>query len=448
MFMSRMKFWRVRAVAWAVCAGGVVAVTSPAWAADARPANRGAQLLQEIDQVVEALPHYPLRVQLNPLYRKQMAREIAPGLRRALELLGQLEAADRTRGAARRGERMLFLARLALWGEADAKKSLTDLSNSGVAADAVLGKAGLLMCRWYESGEAEAQRGIITEFAALAKANPTDDNLLHAALEMARYRAASMEVGNALRDVVERDLTSAAAERYKHQAYKVGRPFKVSVGTINGKSVSTTAWRGKVVLIDFWATWCPPCRDALPKLVKLYEDNHDKGLEILGISNDSSLPELRKFLAEHKEMVWPESFGPSGSSGWHSLSPQMGVNSIPTAFLIDRNGVLRYIDRSGLEEMVKELIDEPATAVVAATAAETSAPKADVAAKADAPAAGAAADPNEKQAESLLSLANSYVVAKRPDKAVEKLEQLVAKYPNSAAAGKARALLSELRQKV
>ena len=361
---------RARTVVWAVCAVGVLGERHRGGGAEGT-GGAGCAVVQEINKTVEALPKYSVRGQLDPRHRQQMLREVGPGLRRALELLGQLEAADRTRATAWRAERMLFLARLAFWGDPDAKTTLTDLSNGGVAADAMLGKVGLMMCRWLESGDADVQKGIVAEFTALAKANPKDEVLVPAALEMARYQSALDENGTLLRDVVERDLTSPAAERYKHQAYKVGRPFKVTVGTLNGKSVSTTAWRGKVVLIDFWATWCPPCMEALPKLVKLYQDNHEKGLEVLGISNDSSLPTLKEFLAVHKEMPWPESFGPSGREGWHSLSPQMGVTGIPTQFLIDRNGVLRYIEKGSVEDLVKALLDEPVKPEVAAAKAET-----------------------------------------------------------------------------
>src|SRR5207247_10875956 len=175
------------------------------------------------------------------------------------------------------------------------------------------------------------------------------------------YRAASDDLAASLRGIVDQDLTGSAAEKYHHQAYKLGKPLNITIKGMDGKLVSTVDWKGKVIVIDFWATWCGPCVAALPKLVQLYQTNHSRGLEILGISNDTSLPALKEFLAKHKEMVWPESFNPVGQEPWNALSPQMGIHSIPTAFLIDRNGILRDIEQNYLDEAtINQCLDETA----------------------------------------------------------------------------------------
>ena len=203
--------------------------------------------------------------------------------------------------------------------------------------------------------------------------------------------------------------------------------------TLDGTYLSTANWKGKVILIDFWATWCPPCRAALPGLAKLYAADHSRGLEVLGISNDSWHPDLVKFLSSQKEMVWPQSFSPEPPDGWNSLSHSMNIDGIPTTFLIDRNGILRDRSVCNLEEkLVEQLLNE--------TPSPSAAP--DPSSSASATAASASAE--EDKANALLSLANSYIANNLPDRARDKLNELVQKYPNTTAAPQARSLLANL----
>jgi thiol-disulfide isomerase/thioredoxin len=441
------------------CGTCLVSAALPVRAADAKtpagPRRPTAQITTDLQAAQRALPRYRLLDQFDPHFGHQFGREMGPGLQKVVDLFNEFEKADPARGAALRSEKCLAMVRLALWNYGDAVKTLTDLSNSQTPADALFGKVGLLMYRWWNTADDAAQKDVATDFAAMAKANPKEDLLLHAALTMARYRAASDNAANALRDVAEKDLTGPAALKYQHQPYKLGRPFKLSVRTLDGKTIEVANWRGKVVVVDFWATWCPPCVATVPKLVQLYQDGHPKGLEFLGISNDSNIGDLKAFLASHKEMAWPESFNPSGREGWHALAAQMDVHAIPTTFIVDRNGILRSIESGFLDEkLIKQLIQEQvkpeaAATPVAAPVAGTGEPgrdaKSEPAAAAANPTAGP--DPNEKPAQAMLSLANSYISIKRPDRAAEKLGELIQKFPNTQAAQKAKQLLADLNQR-
>jgi peroxiredoxin len=102
-----------------------------------------------------------------------------------------------------------------------------------------------------------------------------------------------------------------------------------------GKPLSIANYKGKVVLIDFWATWCGPCVAELPNVMKAYEKHHEKGFEIIGISLDSDKAKLEKFTKE-KNMPWQQFFD---GGGWkNKLATKYGINSIPATYLLDGEG--------------------------------------------------------------------------------------------------------------
>jgi peroxiredoxin len=119
----------------------------------------------------------------------------------------------------------------------------------------------------------------------------------------------------------------------------VGRPFALEGPTLAGKQVSVADYRGKVVLIDFWATRCPPCVEELPNVLAAYEKYHGDGFEVLGVSLDTSRERLEKFVKQ-QNMPWPQVFfDEEEKRGWNSpAAREHGVNAIPATFLLDREG--------------------------------------------------------------------------------------------------------------
>ena len=343
---------------------GVLLLALPVSAFAAGAARRApSQIVADLKAAEAAVPHYDMEGRLDPQYRHQMAKEVVPPLRRVVDLMAELEEAVPAEAAKLRLDHCFFLAELAVDGDADALQTLTDASHSAKPADALFGSVGLLEYRWWKSPTTETQTDVAAEFEKLAKANPREEFLVATALTMAHYHAASDDTANALRDIVEKDLHSAAAIKYQHQPNKFGRPFKVSVPIVGGKPLFIPSLKGKVVLLDFWATWCPPCRASLPHLVELYKQYHSQGLEVVGISNDYALTDLKEFLGQNKDMAWPQSFSPAAANQWHTLAKQCDVDGIPTSYLIDRNGILRNI-QIGLppDEMVQKYIAAPAGA--------------------------------------------------------------------------------------
>jgi thiol-disulfide isomerase/thioredoxin len=113
-------------------------------------------------------------------------------------------------------------------------------------------------------------------------------------------------------------------------------PFpEFSVQDLEGKPLSLAAMKGKVVLIDFWATWCGPCVAELPHVLKAYEKHRAQGFEIIGISLDKEKDQLTSFLTREK-MTWAQHL--DGEDPDTSLAFKYGIKSIPATFLLDREG--------------------------------------------------------------------------------------------------------------
>lgn len=122
-----------------------------------------------------------------------------------------------------------------------------------------------------------------------------------------------------------------------------------------GKPLSIARFKGKVVLVDFWATWCGPCIGELPNVLKTYETYHGKGFEIVGISLDSDRAKLDSFIADRK-MTWPQYYD---GKGWQNkLAGVYGVNSIPATYLLDGEGkiIAKNLRGEALEEAVAKAL--------------------------------------------------------------------------------------------
>jgi cytochrome c biogenesis protein CcmG/thiol:disulfide interchange protein DsbE len=114
-----------------------------------------------------------------------------------------------------------------------------------------------------------------------------------------------------------------------------GRAPDVTLRTADGATAHLADFRGHVVLIDFWASWCPPCQESFPALDALYREYHARGLDVLAVNLDERRTDADAFLAAHPHAM-PVLFDPQGRA------PQVfDVRGMPTSVLIDRGGTVR-----------------------------------------------------------------------------------------------------------
>ena len=168
-----------------------------------------------------------------------------------------------------------------------------------------------------------------------------------------KARALAVEVADATAEPEIQEAAQALLKRIN----RVGKPVDLKFKAVDGRDVNVQAMKGKVVLVDFWATWCKPCMAELPKVKAAYEKFHPKGFEIVGVSFDQDKADLERVLQREK-MEWPQHFDEK-NPGAGGFGEQFDIASIPVMWLIDKKGNLRDLNaRENLAGKVEKLLAE------------------------------------------------------------------------------------------
>ena len=144
-------------------------------------------------------------------------------------------------------------------------------------------------------------------------------------------------------------------------AADAGQPAPAfALPTAKGETIALDKLRGKVVYVDFWASWCVPCRESMPLLDTLYKRHRDAGFAVVGINKDVAAADAERFLVQNPAnftVVYDEAGGTPAA---------YGVKGMPSSYLIDARGNVTFVERGFLDESKAELESRVAALVAAA----------------------------------------------------------------------------------
>ena len=142
-----------------------------------------------------------------------------------------------------------------------------------------------------------------------------------------------------------------------------GKKFELAGTLLDGTPIDWASYRGKVVLVDYWATWCGPCRAEVPNVLENYKKYHDQGFDVVGISLDEDRRAVQQYMRE-SGIPWPTLFHDKaqGDAWGNPMAIKYGVTGIPRAILVDRKGNVVNLNARGprLEAELKRLFANPA----------------------------------------------------------------------------------------
>jgi thiol-disulfide isomerase/thioredoxin len=347
----------VRCALVAVVLGGFVGTSGLAIAAD----RTAADILKELEGL--SLPRFDAAKRSDQNYVQQYITEHQKVTEKRGELILELlkVAPDHEQVPKLLSERWANLPVVGPKADDSIKEineAIAHTKNEKVKIEGTFTKARIKLIQTRSTGKPDTSG--VDEFIKLAPKDARSANLLYMAASITTDEKAKAALEDRILKEFPDSKFGGMLQGARRQKEAIGKPFELEfTDAIKGSTVSIKGLKGKVVVLDFWATWCGPCVAEMPNMKELYAKYKDKGVEFIGISLDRSkeeggLDSLKKFCAE-KEITWPQYY--QGNYWDSKFSVSWGINSIPCMFVVDADGKLVTVEARGrLETLIPELL--------------------------------------------------------------------------------------------
>jgi len=347
----------------------LILVGGMASAATAMTADRSAdEILKALDAV--KMPAFDASKRSDSNYIQEVRKQFKEAGERRDTLILELYKADPNSPKlaplmAEHWERMVPFGPDAKKRETEIKDVLEHTKSPKLKLEALFAQAQGGIYKARTGGTADLSG--VDEFIKQAPKDPRGAQLLYVATYFTKDEKVKAEIEDKILKQFPDSSFAASIEGGRRQKDAVGKPFELEfTDAINGSTVSMKNLKGKVVVVDFWATWCGPCVAEMPHMKELYAKYHDQGVEFIGVSLDQpkdrgGLDSLKKYVKDN-EIAWPQYYQ---GKGWESeFSRSWGINAIPAMFVVNQDGKLHSIEARGkLEEMLPSLLKKKAEGV-------------------------------------------------------------------------------------